>query len=138
MNILPSIDTFSFADPAWRQFSRKAQQELGLASNELWANNVTKSGALILRRANKFPRYPVSKRGLEYLANAIQTGKIVKGFVVLADWQGSERVAIKIMEVADVVEALKGVVPQEGPFGRYYWLNPDGTPFDDSIDERPY
>jgi hypothetical protein len=130
--------TFSFGDPAWQQFSRKAHLELGLASNELWSNKPTQSGALVLRRANKFPRYPVSCRGLEYLSNAIREGKILRGFVVLAAWEGSRRVAIATLEVTDVVGALKGVVFQEGPYGQYSWLNPDGSPYDDDTDERPF
>jgi hypothetical protein len=125
-----NADTFSFADPAWRQFPPKKHAELKLASNELWANNTTKYGALVLRRANKYPEFPIGQSGLNYLNDAVQTGKIAKGLVVLADWEGAQRVAIKILPVGEVVEAFKGIVPREGPYGHYFWMRADGTAYD--------
>jgi hypothetical protein len=137
MNLQPTIevaaddaDLFSFADPSWKQFPAKKHAELKLASNELWANNTTKYGALVLRRANKYPEFPISRSGLNYLNDAVQTGKIAKGLVVLADWDGAQRVAIKTLPVGEAVEACKGIVPREGPYGQYFWMRSDGTAYD--------
>ena len=128
-NIEPNTPAFSFADPAWRPFPREKQRELNLASCELWQNSATKSGALVCRKANKYPQYPLSKSGLDYLLAAVRAGKLESGWVVLAGWEGSQRIPINILYVLDVVETLKDITPTKDRSGRTIGSKKTAAPY---------
>ncbi len=133
MNIQSRIENtaFSFDNSAWRLFPKKKRDQLGLASNELWANTETKVGALVCPKATKYPEHALSASGLAYLADAVQSGKIPAGIIVLSRWDGTKRAVVAEIPVADMIAAVAGRTPRDGSFGPYFWLNADGTPYDD-------
>jgi hypothetical protein len=137
MDIQSKIESaFSFNDPAWHPFPRKVHSELNLASNELWHNTDTKAGALICPLGDRRPEFIVSKAGLDYLHDAKQKGKITEGYVVLSRWTDAGREVAKVTLVADIVSALKDIMPNQGRglYGPFYWLQADGT----SSDQAPF
>jgi hypothetical protein len=136
------MSTFDFADPHWRPFLQEKLDALGITPNQLWANTTNgKIGALVVKKSSKYAEFALSEAGLRYLCAAEQAGKIGAGFVVLVAWNGRKLAPVQIKPVADVAAALDGIPPREGPFGAYWWINPDGTPnaplpFDDG--DAPY
>jgi hypothetical protein len=83
---------------------------------------------LVVKKSPRYSEYAVSEAGLNYLHAAVQTGKIITGYVVLVTWSGGKLTVVQSNPVAEVVAALDGIPPRDGPFGVYWWVNPDGTP----------
>jgi hypothetical protein len=50
------------------------------------------------------------------------------GIVVLAYRDGGGYVVVKQMDIAGVMEALKGIPPRSGEWGEYWWFYSNGTP----------
>jgi hypothetical protein len=118
---------FSFTNPNWRPFSLEKCDALRVSPNQLWANPSSNAGALVVKKSRRYAEYAVSDAGLNYLHAAVKAGKIISGFVVLASWSGGELTVVQSQPVAEVVAALHGIPPRDGPFGAYWWVNPDGT-----------
>jgi hypothetical protein len=119
---------FSFSDLNWRPFAPDKLDEFGVTPNELWHNASTATGALVVKKSNRYAEYALSQAGLDYLVTKLQAEKIQAGIVVLARSDGARRSVVTIRCVAGVVAMLDGIPPREGPLGPYWWLNPDGTP----------
>ena len=119
---------FNFTDPNWRPFSPEKCDALGVTPNQLWANTSSTAGALVVKKSPRYPEYAVSEAGLNYLHAAVQAGKIISGDVVLVTWSGGKLTVVQSKPVAEIIAALDGIAPRDGPFGVYWWVNPDATP----------
>jgi hypothetical protein len=108
----------------WLPFSEVRTKALGIFPNQLWRNGTT--GALVVRKPKGYDEYPLGKTGLDYLISAQQGGRISEALVALATWQ-NDVVAIK--PASEVATALANITPRDGPFGVYWWMADDLTPF---------
>jgi hypothetical protein len=125
-SIEPPKVTFSFTDSNWYPFPQARNDAIGASPNQLWANNSTKAGALVVKKSPKYAEYALSKAGLDYLHDAEQAGKVT-GIVVFAAWIMGKLTVVKIKSVAEVVAALDNTGLREGPFGLYWWVDLDST-----------
>jgi hypothetical protein len=118
---------FSFENREWRRFPQKTHDALGLASNHLYQHVDTNIGALVTMRG-KYAEFAVSASGLKYLSTAVSEGRTPDGIVVLAYRDGGEYVVVRQMDIADVMESLKGIPPRLGEWGEYWWFYSNGSP----------
>jgi hypothetical protein len=130
--------SFSFGDYNWRSFARAKLDELRVTPNELLFHNITKRGAVVVRRAKNYSEFALSKAAVDYLQAALQEGRITEALVILAERDRDVIVCIK--PLVEVVASLVGIEPRDGPFGPYWWMNADLTPHDSwgGRGARPY
>jgi hypothetical protein len=120
-------------DINWRMFAEERTKALGIWPNQLWHHRTNGSGALIVKKSQRFNEYPLSKAGLDYVVDAVQSGKITAGFVGLRNGRGE---IVTCKNVLDVASLVQNAVPRDGPFGQYWWVRADLTL--DSRDETPF
>jgi hypothetical protein len=125
---MPDCGEFDFNDLHWRMFPPRTHQELGLASNELWYNDLTKTGALVGYQSTRYPETAISKAGLDYVHERLQEGKIPNAIVVLARREGQRSIKVRELDINDVVASLERIPPRDGEFGPYWWFYSNGSP----------
>jgi hypothetical protein len=106
---------FDFNDPQWLPLKPERLKELGVNLNELWRNKQAVHGALVAIK-KKYDEYAVNQKGLNYLCEAVQSGRVTVGVVVLARRQDGERIIINTKPVADVVALVANVTPRDDGF----------------------
>jgi hypothetical protein len=118
---------FNFNDRQWRPFSQSKLRELRVLPNELWKNDSTNEGVLVVRRSRNYSEFALGKYGLDYLRKAMEEGRLSAASVVLAE-RDTDDVFIE-KPLAEVVASLAGVEPRHAPpNGPYWWHNEDLTP----------
>jgi hypothetical protein len=118
--------TFSYSDPNCRQIAKEHCDRLRITPNELWFNASTNVAALLIKQSGQYAEYALSQTGLDYVHKAEQEGRIAAGIMVLVQRDG---IVGTIKPIAKMVADLNSRPPREGPYGRYWWINADGTPY---------
>jgi hypothetical protein len=111
-------------DINWRMFPEERTRARGVWPNQLWHNNAERAGALVVPKSRRYAEYPVSKAGLEYVVDAVQSNRITTGFVGLRNGRGELAACKPVLIVASL---LQQAPPRDGPFGQYWWVREDLT-----------
>jgi hypothetical protein len=116
-------------EEGWRAFTPQQLKELRIWPNGMQHNTSTGEGVLFVQQSLTWSEYALSAAGLAYLLTALKELRITTGYVVLINREGEEVARKPVSEVAALVE---NIPPRNGPYGPYWWLNADLTPFDAS------
>jgi len=111
-------------DINWRMFPEERTKALGVWPNELWHNNAEGAGALVVPKSRRYAEYPVSKAGLDYVVDAVQSKKITTGYVGLRNGSGA---LVACQPVLIVASMLQHAPPRDGRLGPYWWVREDLT-----------
>ncbi len=135
----PQSDDFDFPGQHWKAFAPEKAKDLGVHPNQLWFNEKSKAGALIVMKPQAYDEFAVGKAGLDYVASA-HAAQRIKGHVVLATRQHGKLAVVAHKCVADVAALLERVPPREGQWGPYWWVKNDLTPDAPTLgeDEVPF
>jgi hypothetical protein len=122
-----------FKDARWRRYPRNRH----VSPHGLYVAGAdgTKSAALILRRTRADGDWALSQSALTYLADALREGRIVQGFVVMAErWN-----VVAHATVREVVASIGDTEPRDGDWGLYFWLDTAFKPVTRLVDEtKPF
>jgi hypothetical protein len=128
------MSTFSFQN-GWRPFPMESNKKLGCYPNQFWRTNDRKIGALVVIKGWKYEEFALSKIGLDHLHDALRAKRIDQAIVVLGDWRDRVLTVISQKPIADVIASLANLTPRDGPFGPYYWMKPDFSPYAPDLGE---
>jgi hypothetical protein len=134
------MKTFNPNDANWSMFAPTQTKALAIHPNQLWHNNNTNAGALVVTKSSKYEEYAVSKAGIDYMLAADRAQKVT-GYVVLLRWQEGKLTVVASKPIAAVAAALADIPPRDGPFGPYWWVRADLTPDGARVlndDDRPF
>src|SRR5262249_23147600 len=113
-----------FNNSAWAQYASNLTKDIGAYPNGIYFNQDENLGALVAHRG-QHDTWSVNANGFQYVLAAAREGKIAGGFVVLAAGKPPEVIAFRNIE--EVASMLDGVLPRDGSFGPYWWLDAQFT-----------
>jgi hypothetical protein len=117
-------------EDGWRTFPRpKSNADTDFFPNRMWHNERTGEGVLAAYQSDRYTKFAIGEKGLNYLLTALKEERITTGDVVTVNLN-DELIARK--SVSEVVASVKNIPPKNGPYGRYWLFNADLTPYDES------
>ena len=114
-----NFDNF-FNDANWRSFSPSVIKATGAYPNRLYHNANENLGVVAAFRG-AHNSWALNEVAVNYIRNAVRDGRIVGGYAILAE--GTPPTVVSCMEIEEVATRLRDVLPMEGNFGPYWWVN---------------
>jgi hypothetical protein len=122
-----------FEDPSFRVSTNSCYP------NRLYGNSKKGIGAVVVMQGRRGRDFPLSVAGLQSVLKAEASGRLKEGYVVLATQADNGSLQfLASARASEVEKRLHDIEPQDGNFGRYWWITESFMPAATSAAGEPW